>query len=82
MEIASTFYQNSRLSTADFCTVSTERGFEIRRITRRRKASDFPDRAIGGGFQIRAPFQVKQLNCTPVLSPVRTSHQSSGCSEA
>jgi hypothetical protein len=38
-----------------------ERGFEIRRITRHTKASEFPNWSIGGGFQIRVPFQVKQL---------------------
>jgi hypothetical protein len=32
-----------------------ERAFEIRRITRRRMASDFPGWSIGGGFQIRVP---------------------------
>jgi hypothetical protein len=32
-----------------------ERGFKIRRNTRRTKAREFPGWAIGGGFQIRVP---------------------------
>jgi hypothetical protein len=41
-----------------------ERGFEIRRITRRTKASDIPGWSIGGGFQIRVPV-LTQLRCSP-----------------